>query len=167
VVRVGLLALRMGVIAVLVIALLQPAWVRTSVKVVGTEPIAVLPAELVDQPGFYSVDQHGKGAPAMRSSAPGVVAVNVPRTESDPRVLDIENVRRCAGRWQLQRIETVEAGASRAAAEETIADLLASGRTSQGVWNALLWMVLALVFVEPLIANGIFSFMSAGRGSEM
>jgi hypothetical protein len=73
-----------------------------------------------------------------------VVAVNVPRSESLPAVLDVDVVARVSGRWLVHR--------SDATADDARA-VLAGRQGSVGLWDYLLWAVMILVLVEPLIAN--------------
>jgi hypothetical protein len=151
----------------------QPVRVRTpdgntqisDIRLVGAQPQPYLPAAAVTLPGFYrvsSTDTVERVRPAA-IPAPGqaggdegfdphhqVVAVNVPRSESLPAVLDFERAAHDSGRWRVHRAEPP---APDAHADATAHALLTGRQVSLGLWDYLLWTVLALVLIEPLIAN--------------
>lgn len=137
--------------------------VRAAVSVVGAEPLALLPAETVSQPGFYELElpagaRHPDGGPLH-----SVRAVNVPRSESDPHVLDVTQAQELAGNWRLQTVELAGRAAG-AVDEETIAAVLTGGPGGRGVWDVLLWAVLMFVLLEPLIANRIIGSRTTDKG---
>ena len=87
------------------------------------------------------------------SAAARRLAVNVPRQESSPEILDIAAAEQLAGNWQLNLIDAEEW--NEADGRES---LVAGGWLSRGIWDTLLWTVFVLVLAEPLIANRIFWF---------
>jgi hypothetical protein len=114
---------------------------RATVAVVGAEPVALLPGEAVEQAGFYRVELPGSAPRTLR-------AVNVPRSESVPRVLDMTRAAALAGRWRLTTLGPVADHC-----EETAASLWSSGRGGRGLWDSLLWVALILALLEPLVAG--------------
>ncbi|MCK4341859.1 MAG: hypothetical protein KAY37_09075, partial [Phycisphaerae bacterium] len=176
------------------------ARLRAAVRVAGAEPLAVLPAEVVDRPGFYRLEfpsgsnnvaagpragrptgwkpvPHEDVAAGPRTGRPTgwkpvphtgkmpvphtgrmpvphktVRAVNTPRGESVPQLLDLDLAAQLAGNW---RLEIVEAGGRAGGDDQTVATLLGGGPAGRGIWDTLLWTVLIFVLLEPLIANRI------------
>lgn len=123
-------------------------YVQASVRVVGADPVAYLPAGAVDQPGFYRVQLPPDSATADGDSQPTWFAVNVWRSESTAQTLDDEAaLAEAAGNWQVRRLDLSTGGA------EQVAAALGEGKVSRGIWDMLLWVVLVVVLVEPLIAN--------------
>lgn len=114
---------------------------RATVAVVGAEPVALLPGDAVEQAGFYRLELPGSAKRTLR-------AVNVPRRESVPRVLDLARAQELAGRWRLTTLGPVADHH-----EETVAALWSSGRGGRGLWDTLLWIVLILALLEPLVAG--------------
>ncbi|HUU97402.1 MAG TPA: BatA domain-containing protein [Phycisphaerae bacterium] len=159
---------------------------RATVKVVEADPVAYVPAEKVKRPGFYrlesSPDEPRASARAatatgeMRGTAQSL-AVNVPRRESSPDVLDLAVAEKLAGNWRLHVIDDVAAGprenvaagprTGRGPGEERPSrqqgSLLSAGWLSRGVWDTLLWTVFVFVLAEPIIANQIIRFRRAAR----
>jgi len=123
--------------------------IRAAVRVVGAEPVAYVPAAEVQRPGFYRMEADGPEPREDRRTARRL-AVNVPRQESSPELLDVAVAERLAGNWQLHLIDADEL--SDADGRTT---LVAGGWLSRGIWDALLWTVFVLVLAEPLIANRI------------
>ena len=78
---------------------------------------------------------------------PAVFAVNIPRRESIPDGLDLDAQRGQMGKWVWP------AGDKTRPAAEAVAGLLDHGQVGRGVWDALLGLVLALLLIEPLVAN--------------
>ncbi len=109
----------------------------------GTEPTALLDPNQVLAAGFYS-----SAGPSSKT-----LAVNSPRSESDPPVMDVEAVTDLAGDWQV----TVADLSGAATDPPSVAGLLQAGDVGRGIWDMLLWVVLVLVLVEPVIANLIGS----------
>ena len=132
---------------------------RAGVDVVGAEPVALLRAEAVTQPGFYQLelpaaDGSPRQAQQNSTTASSVLAVNVPRRESIPRTLDLGDARRLAGNWRVEVTDTAAPGG--ATNEQSLAALLTGGAGGHGVWDTLLWAALLFVLLEPLIANRVF-----------
>jgi len=121
--------------------------VRAAVKVIGAEPVAALPAVLVDQAGFYELDVQLDG----HSGKPGrnVFAVNAPRSESVPYTVDLDAAKDLTGRWQVAVVE------DREMADGALTAMLTGSLAGRSIWDALLWTVLALAILEPLLANRI------------
>jgi hypothetical protein len=115
--------------------------IHASVKMLGVEPIAYLPGELVTEPGFY----HMQTSDAQDHRA--LRAVNVPRSESQPRVIDFESLPQRAGRWQIDEAQADDALPGK------LVQLLSEDRGGREVWDVLLWIVLAIVLLEPLVAG--------------
>lgn len=124
---------------------------RAAVRTRGAEPLAVLPPESVDQPGFYELDPPGETS----------YAVNVPRSESIPRQLDLDAARRLAGNWRLDIVDSPARGGILGA--QATAAVLAGGPAARGLWDALLWIVLLVVLIEPPLANRLAGLV---RGSD-
>ncbi|MBN1557074.1 MAG: BatA and WFA domain-containing protein [Lentisphaerae bacterium] len=120
-----------------------------AVRLRGGHPVMHLAAPHVSQAGFYRVlTLEADDAEKARGPA---LAVNTPPAESVPGRLDPAEAERRAGAWGL-RVR----GAGGADTDDTLtADLLERSRVRRGVWAPLLWVVLAAVIVEPLIANRI------------
>jgi hypothetical protein len=123
---------------------------RAAVRVVGAEPVACVPAEEVQRPGFYRVEKDGS-EPLEDRATVRQLAVNVPRQESSPELLDVTAAERLAGNWQLHLIDAEELSDA-----DGRTPLVAGGWLSRGIWDALLWTVFVLVLAEPLIANRMF-----------
>jgi hypothetical protein len=115
--------------------------VQASVKLLGAEPIAYLPGEVVTEAGFY--DMQTAGTEAHRA----VRAVNVPRSESHPRVIEWASLPERTGRWQIDEAKADDALPGK------LTQLLSEDRGGREVWDALLWIVLAIVLLEPLVAG--------------
>ncbi len=130
---------------------------RAAVKVVGADPVAFIPAEVVERPGFYRVEQDLSESSANRRAVRRL-AVNVPRCESSPNTLDVKSAEKLAGNW---RLNVVQAEGSMEA--DTPTTLLAGGGLSRGIWDVLLWTAFVLVLAEPLIATGLFRFRRAAE----
>lgn len=135
------------------------ARLRAAVTVEGADPVAYVPGSEVQRPGVYRLELP-PGAPAA-GAARTLLAVNAPRSESSPAVLDVEHAAALAGNWRLSTIkaEDVLNGTDVAAGGTS---LLTGGWLSRGVWDALLWTVFALLLVEPLLANRIGRWRRAG-----
>lgn len=134
------------------------ARLRAEVKVVGADPVAYVPGSAVKQPGFYEVE----GPDTRRLADLGAtrrLAVNVPRPESSPEVLDLAAAAKLAGNWSgfggnvIDADSLAQAGVAGRGRER--ASLLGTGWLSRGIWDTLLWMVFVLLLAEPLIANQI------------
>jgi hypothetical protein len=108
-------------------------------------PIALLPPDAVTQPGFYLVRPDGRppGEPSTRC-----YAVNVPRQESLPVALDLDQVRSITGNWQLRVVKSAQQ-----ATADDLTTAINRSRGGHGVWDTLLLAALLLMLVEPLIAN--------------
>lgn len=140
--------------------------VEASMKVAGGEPVPYLSGDLVDEPGIYRVDQADGSLPAGAGGSGIVLAVNAPRRESVPNVVDFDAFERLSGQWRLRKTgagSSVSAGPEPGAAQEVIADLLSGGSISRGIWDVLLWVVLVLIVIEPLIANRRVGSARAGQ----
>jgi len=141
--------------------------VRAAVKVVDADPVAYVPADQVDQPGFYRVEGPSAEPPGERS-APRGLAVNVPRRESSPDVLDLAAAQKLAGKWRLTVLDAGDVSRPGDVAEAGgPTTLLGAGWLSRGIWDTVLWTVFVLVLAEPLIANQVIRFRrkaAAGRG---
>ncbi|MFQ5805228.1 MAG: BatA domain-containing protein [Phycisphaerae bacterium] len=152
------------------------ARVRAAVKVVEADPVAYVPADEVQRPGFYRVEGAGAvpaaGEPrGLKPAARAVrrLAVNVPRRESSPEVLDVGAAQKLAGNWRLHVIDAGirDAGGTRevVAGRRAGGLLIGAGWLSRGVWDTLLWTVFVLVLAEPLIASQAGRFRrNAGAG---
>jgi|GEM_PF-3207775 len=122
---------------------LAPARLRA----VGATPEAYLPAEDVSAAGFYCAD--AAGGPIVR-------AVNCPRSESAPEVLDPNELGQFSGRWKVTTVSlAAPAGTQALDGEAALGKVLAAGKVSRGIWDMLLWVVLAALVVEPIVANRI------------
>lgn len=121
---------------------------QASIKIAGGESVAYLPAAGVSTPGFYTIQNPPVSTLAGGSGLRERLAVNAPRTESTTAVL-AEDVAALGGRWQIR---TVDGAGS---ASQSLSSLLPDSPASRGVWDLLLWLVLALVLIEPLVANRI------------
>ena len=123
--------------------------VTAAVRFVDAEPIGYLPAASVQQPGFYQViaPKEAKGA------APRFVAVNVPRRESAPETRGMEQLCGHSGLWRVEA--SCPAGEREDETQQmgTIAGLLDRGEARCGVWDMLMVVVLAILVIEPLVAN--------------
>ena len=120
--------------------------VQARVKLSGGEAAAYLPAALVDQVGQYRVE--------AATPVGETLAVNTPRRESSTDVLTPEDAIKLAGRWQLTTVDLTSRGESGVGqAPTSLVSALSTAPGSMGIWNTLLWTVLALVAMEPLIAN--------------
>lgn len=122
--------------------------VAALMQATGSAPTAYLPAVMVAHVGFYRV------ASSKDSTAEGLWAVNAPRRESSPEVLNVEEAAKRAGRWQLTVLDAtdqMEDGSDRTPV--SLLSALSTAPGSTGIWNTLLWAVLAIVCLEPLIAN--------------
>ncbi len=141
---------------------------RAMVKVIEADPVAYVPAEEVKRPGFYRLESSPDEprASARVATATGEMrgtaqhlAVNVPRRESSPDVLDLAVAEKLAGNWRLHVIDDVAAGAPAGRDDPSDArkrgSLLSTGWLSRGVWDTLLWTVFVFVLAEPIIANQI------------
>jgi uncharacterized membrane protein len=143
---------------------------RATIALVGTEPVALLPGSAVDQPGFYRVElpigtRSASQRPARARSPsdgpdpdhcpPLLRAVNAPRTESIPHLLDLGRAQAQAGSWRLTTVAPAAANDT-----DSLAALWSTGRGGRGLWDTLLWVVLMLALLEPLVAR----VASAPRG---
>jgi len=79
-------------------------------------------------------------------------AVNVPTTEADPATVDAEALARFAGKWDVVWLD------ASAPAEKW----LSAATFRRGLWDVLLWVVLAAMVIEPWIANRIGGGQQAG-----
>ena len=115
----------------------------------GDGSALLVPAEEVNAPGFY------RARAAEGADGPGpVYAVNCPRSESVPRSVDLEEVKRTAGDWTLDLADMGSvAAADIVKGGESVDDLLASGKAAKGMWDSLLWLALLALVAEPVIAN--------------
>ena len=133
-----------------------------SVRLHGTEPIAYLAPEAVSQTGFYrlTTDPDAKDASRLH-------AVNAPRRESIPKVLDAASLDQQSGRW---RVRVVHADAVGRDNEDQITrqidSLLTDDRSGLQIWNVLLWTVLVIVMFEPLFADWTGRFLSGRSETE-
>jgi hypothetical protein len=123
---------------------------RATVVMAGTEPVALLPGDAVDQPGFYRVEAPNRAPSGSEGSASLLRAVNAPRTESVPRVLDLDRAQVQAGQWRLTTL-VPDAGHD----AESVAALWATGRGGRGLWDTLLWVALMAALLEPLVAGRV------------
>ncbi len=134
------------------LALLTPSGQRVEVPwtMRGLEPLAMLPAASVTQAGFFAL----QAAPPDMAKTRSVFAVNVPRAESDPTRADMQHLAKQGGRWAITPVDATSQGSGQTAlAEEAVADLLDHAVVTRGIWDALLWLALAFVLIEPLVAN--------------
>jgi hypothetical protein len=140
--------------------------VEARLRAVGARPEAYLDAADVSVPGFYEVAVGGAaglrhGGAGLRpggagTDAPRVAAVNCPRSESDPEVLDLDLARRFGGRWKVEGVDLAEAPDRTAAdTQAALAKVLGSGHLGRGIWDTLMWAVLAALVIEPFIANRV------------
>jgi hypothetical protein len=130
--------------------------VLAAVQVVGAEPQAALPADAVDQPGFYQLESPSSAGPQRPASGHTVLAVNTPRRESVPHVIAPAELEKPAGKWRLRVVDATGLTGDAVRGEQgVLTTLMTSGPAGRGIWDALLWTVLILVLVEPLIANRI------------
>jgi len=145
---------------------------RAMVKVVEADPVAYVPASEVNRPGFYALQGRvASGAGGERRTGqtpvPRALAVNLPRRESSPDVLDVGVAEKLAGNWRLHVIDDAAAeprtGRDDPSAARQHGSLLSAGWLSRGVWDTLLWTVFAFVLAEPIIANQIIRFRRAAR----
>jgi hypothetical protein len=122
--------------------------VTAQVKLTGGRPTAYVSADLADQVGLYRVE------PATGSVGDEIIAVNASRRESSCDVLDLDQAVQLAGRWQPTVVDLSSPGEGPGGvAVSRLTSALRTSPPSTGIWNALLWAVLAIVAVEPLIAN--------------
>jgi hypothetical protein len=124
--------------------------VRAVVRASGGQPTAYLAAESTGQPGYYTIRWPGSAdVSASSGGLPGAVAVNVPRSESMPMTLDQSVALSQAGRWRVSFLDLSQ-DSSR---DSTLWAALDEARAGRGVWDALLWVVLMLLLLEPVLAN--------------
>jgi hypothetical protein len=135
--------------------------VQAAVKVVGSEPVAYLLGDAVDQPGFYHLQPVGRAKWVAKTAPEEWMAVNVPRQESATTALHPDEFKFLSGNWRVKTVGTMDAARDDEADARQIAAWLGSAPASWGVWDVLLWTVLLLLIVEPLIANRIPSGASA------
>jgi hypothetical protein len=148
---------------------------RAAVRVVEADPVAYVPASEVNRAGFYALQSSvasGDGGErhAGQTPVPRALAVNLPRRESSPDVLDVGVAEKLAGNWRLHVIDDVEAGPRTGRDGQSDArqrgSLLSAGWLSRGVWDTLLWTVFVFVLAEPILANQIIRFRRAARGMQ-
>jgi hypothetical protein len=121
--------------------------VRANVRASGGQPTAYLAPELAAQPGYYTIRWPGPADPS--GSLPQAIAVNAPRSESMPATLDQAVALSRAGRWRVSFLDLSQ-DTSR---DGTLWSALDEARAGRGVWDALLWVVLLLLLIEPVLAN--------------
>ncbi len=106
----------------------------------GALTIAHLDPGQISLPGFYELAK--SDSPADKD-AQSLQAVNSPRSESSPAALQQADLDRCAGLWHA----TLAAPAT-----DDIASLLSMRQGWSGWWDSLLWITLAIVLAESLLA---------------
>jgi hypothetical protein len=117
-------------------------------RAAGATGEAYLPAADVAAAGFYTVDAASPGEAAV------VAAVNCPRSESAPETVDANDVARFSGRWRITPVSLARGEGGKAlGGEGAIAKVLSAGKVSRGIWDMLLWVVLAALVIEPVVAN--------------
>lgn len=85
-------------------------------------------------PGFYQLVRSDASADAP------VRALNVPVSESSPATLEQADIDRCAGLWQAKLTDDA-------------ASILSMPPTWSNWWDTLLWLTLAVVLIESLLAG--------------
>jgi hypothetical protein len=116
-------------------------------------PRAILPAAQVNQAGFYTMEPP---AALEDGDIARVRAVNVPASESQPQVLALAEREGWSGAWQLAELALDPRDFQphdAAAGQELAARVTRGGPAGRGIWDALLWIVLALLITEPWLAN--------------
>jgi hypothetical protein len=121
----------------------------------GSRVVAYVAANSVSEPGFY----RGRTAAVQSGPDAGVAgeswvsAVNCPRGESTPAATTVERMRPFCGGWELAHVD-LSAGGSAAPGDARIAtEVLGSAETARGLWDTLLWVTLAVLVLEPFVAN--------------
>ncbi len=109
-------------------------------------PRVYLPAAMVDRPGIYEIDR----PPASDPRAMMLRAVNAPRCESSSTPVERTAHAGAAGDWNVTDVAPSGEGSPQ---RSIIAPLSASAAAGRGIWDMLLWVALAIVLLEPLIAN--------------
>ncbi len=145
----------------------KPLWVTApdggrltaSIRIEGAAAVAYLPGRAVAQPGFYTVQLKGMnvrsdgrldGGPGRR---PGeLLAANVPPSEALPGVVKLSSLQALAGRWRLHEVDLPRRGPM-----PSLTSILAAQTSGRGIWDTLLWLALAAVLIETLVANQIRS----------
>ena len=128
--------------------------VAAAVRAAGAQPEAYLPKDLVAAPGFYEIRSSAETAEGA-ALAP---AVNCPRSESVPDVMAIDLARQFSGSWKLTHVDLGRREGPAGGATDVggaIDKVLGAGKVSRGLWDTLLWVVLAILVAEPVIANRI------------
>jgi len=124
--------------------------VRATIRIAHAQPVAFVPAADVNQPGFYRLTDGATRPDQTDDLRP--LAVNVPRRESSPDLLDLSTAQQLAGNW---RLHSASADGAPGPATGSRPMLTGGGWLSRGMWDALLWTAFVLVLAEPLIAGGI------------
>jgi hypothetical protein len=120
--------------------------VQARIRPAGGQAAAYLPAALAEQVGLYRVQAGANQAE--------ILAVNAPRRESGTQTLDPEEALKRAGRWRPTIVDLTTRGPTGGkATASSLAVALTTAAGSTPIWNSLLWVVLAIVALEPLIAN--------------
>jgi len=136
--------------------------VPVSVRLQGAEPIACLAPEAVNQAGFYRLTNNLPASDASR-----LHAVNSPRRESIPDVLDAASLSEYSGRWRAHVVRSDAVGRdNEGRIARQIDSLLTDDRSGLQIWNVLLWTVLVIVMFEPLFADWAGRFLSGGSETE-
>lgn len=128
--------------------------VAAAVRAAGAQPEAYLPKDLVAEPGFYEIRSSAEEAEGATPAS----AVNCPRSESVSDVMAIDLARQFSGNWKLTHVDLGRREGQAGGAADVagaIDKVLGAGKVSRGLWDTLLWVVLAILVAEPVIANRI------------
>ncbi|MFH1748685.1 MAG: BatA domain-containing protein [Planctomycetota bacterium] len=141
------------------------ARLRAAVKVDGAQPVAFIPAMEVRQPGIYHLELSKDIERDLPDQTATLLAVNTPRTESLPAVMDDELATELAGDWRLSVLSAADIASAADAAGGQVS-LLSGAWLSRGIWDSLLWLVFVLLLVEPLLANRIWRRRAVGESTK-
>lgn len=136
--------------------------VQASVRAQDGQVVAFLPGHAVEQPGWYQVQwpgvmgQSGSSRTGLQNALAWVFAANVSVSESKTESLSPELMQKQAGSW---RVLTASATLDDATMQARILSWLDEARAGRAVWDALLWLVLVVLLIEPVVAN----LFTAGR----
>lgn len=111
---------------------------------VGAKTVQCIGQEWIDQPGFY----HGE----EDRTPQWLLAVNCPRSESVPGLADMEKLGSFSGDWELSLVDLRGEGGP-ADEGDMLSRVLGAGTMNRGLWDVMLWIALAVLAAEPVLAN--------------